>query len=57
MATLYHFDIPVELERLGGWANKDTVDHFRRYADICFKTFGPKVCISGLFLIDRLIVV
>ncbi|VDI62105.1 lactase-phlorizin hydrolase, partial [Mytilus galloprovincialis] len=43
MVTLYHFDIPLELERIGGWANENTIQQFKKYADVCFKEFGNRV--------------
>ena len=35
--TLYHWDLPYELERLGGWLNRDVADWFADYAEIIFK--------------------
>lgn len=35
--TLYHWDLPYELERLGGWLNRDVADWFADYADIIFR--------------------
>jgi len=36
VATLYHWDLPQELEDTGGWVNRDTADHF---ADVVSVTF------------------
>ena len=41
--TLYHWDMPQNLEEDGGWTNKRTVDAFVKYADLCFKAFGDRV--------------
>lgn len=41
--TLYHWDMPQNLEEDGGWINKRTIDAFVKYADICFKAFGDRV--------------
>ena len=35
--TLYHWDLPYELERLGGWLNRDVADWFADYVEIIFK--------------------
>lgn len=41
--TLFHYDLPKPIYDIGGWANRKTVDHFVRYAKICFKEFGDRV--------------
>ncbi|KAK0395156.1 hypothetical protein QR680_001144 [Steinernema hermaphroditum] len=43
MVTLYHWDLPVTLAHKGGWLNRETVEHYRRYADFCFRHFGDRV--------------
>lgn len=34
--TLYHWDLPYELHRLGGWLNRDVADWFADYAQLIF---------------------
>ncbi len=41
--TLYHWDLPQALQDLGGWANRDTANHFATYADILYKRYGDRV--------------
>ncbi len=41
--TLYHWDLPYELEKRGGWTNREVVNWFSRYAECCVKYFGDRV--------------
>jgi beta-glucosidase len=41
--TLYHWDLPLALERKGGWANREIINWFSEYADLLTKTYGDKV--------------
>ena len=41
--TLYHWDLPLELEKKGGWANRDVLGWFEEYISFCIRTFGDKV--------------
>lgn len=41
--TLYHWDLPQALENRGGWTNRQVVDWFTEFADVCTKAFGHKV--------------
>lgn len=43
LVTMYHFDLPDELQRDGGWSNRKTVDAFVNYAKVLFKNYGDKV--------------
>lgn len=43
IVTMYHFDLPYELEKQGGWSNRDTIDAFVEYAKVLFENFGHKV--------------
>jgi beta-glucosidase len=41
--TLYHWDLPQELEDLGGWASRDTVDRFVEYTMTVHDALGDRV--------------
>ena len=41
--TLYHWDLPQALEKLGGWTNRKILDWFEDYVKICADTFGDRV--------------
>ena len=41
--TLYHWDLPLELEKRGGWTNRESVKWFTDYAEFCAKEYGGKV--------------
>ena len=43
IVTMYHFDLPYELEKQGGWSNRDTIDAFVEYAKVLFENFGQEV--------------
>jgi beta-glucosidase len=41
--TIYHWDLPYDLEKKGGWTNRTIVDWFSDYVAICVKYFGDRV--------------
>lgn len=41
--NLFHFDMPVKMQEIGGWENKEVVYYFRDYAITCFELFGDLV--------------
>ena len=41
--TLYHWDLPYELEKKGGWPNYFVNKWFNRYVTVCAEAFGSKV--------------
>ena len=41
--TLYHWDLPLPLERKGAWLNRETGEAYLNFAQICFEAFGDRV--------------
>ncbi len=41
--TLYHWDLPSELQKIGGWANPQVVDLYAEYAGEMSRQFGDRV--------------
>ncbi|NQU66363.1 MAG: beta-glucosidase [Candidatus Marinimicrobia bacterium] len=41
--TLYHWDLPQQIQNQGGWPHRSTVDLFVNYADIVSKKLGDRV--------------
>lgn len=41
--TLYHWDLPHELELKGGWTNRDSIGWFTDYTAVCARSFGDRV--------------
>ncbi|SFC96609.1 GH1 family beta-glucosidase [Flavobacterium phragmitis] len=41
--TLYHWDLPHELELKGGWTNRESVSWFSEYVEVCVQYFGDRV--------------
>ena len=42
-ATLYHWDLPQELQDQGGWPVRDTAERFAEYAALCAQALGDRV--------------
>lgn len=42
-ATIYHWDLPFELDREGGWLNRDIINWYGEYASLLFKEFGDAI--------------
>ncbi|NXY99597.1 family 1 glycosylhydrolase, partial [Streptomyces sp. BR123] len=43
VATLYHWDLPQELEDAGGWPDRDTAYRFAEYAGLAAEGLGDRV--------------
>jgi beta-glucosidase len=41
--TLYHWDLPQAIEDKGGWLNRDIINWFTDYSELCAKSFGDRV--------------
>ena len=41
--NLFHFDMPMELQKIGGWENKKVAHYYADYAKTCFQLFGDRV--------------
>ena len=41
--TLYHWDLPYELEKRGGWTNREIIKWFGDYVELCVRYFGDRV--------------
>ena len=41
--TLYHWDLPQELQDAGGWPARDTAQRFADYAALCVQALGDRV--------------
>jgi beta-glucosidase len=41
--TLFHYDLPLALDRAGGWPNRDTASAFGEFADTVARRLGDRV--------------
>lgn len=41
--TLYHWELPYELHKKGGWLNEESVQWFKEYAEVIAKYFSDRV--------------
>ena len=49
LPTLYHWDLPQELEDRGGWPVRDTSDRFADYAGLVTAALGDRIGNWGMF--------
>lgn len=43
IVTMFHFDMPANLDQRGSWSNRESVDWFVNYAKVLFKHYGDRV--------------
>ena len=43
LITLYHWDLPQELQDIGGWTNRVTSEKFAEYASVVGAAFGDRI--------------
>lgn len=41
--NLYHFDMPLAMQEIGGWESKEVVEAYVEFAKTCFELFGDRV--------------
>ncbi|EJQ43556.1 6-phospho-beta-glucosidase gmuD [Bacillus cereus BAG6X1-2] len=41
--NLFRFDMPLEIQKIGGWTNREVVEAYVEYASTCFRLFGYRV--------------
>ncbi|MCU0105160.1 GH1 family beta-glucosidase [Acholeplasma vituli] len=41
--TIWHGDLPLALDQIGGWQNRETITHYLNYAKTLFDLFGHQV--------------
>lgn len=41
--TIYHWDLPLFLEKIGGWTNREILIYFFDYVKLCATKFGDRV--------------
>ncbi|WP_338021752.1 glycoside hydrolase family 1 protein [Bacillus pakistanensis] len=41
--NLFHFDMPLSMQEIGGWESRAVVEAYVRYAQKCFELFGDRI--------------
>ncbi|MBP2071040.1 glycoside hydrolase family 1 protein [Thermoanaerobacterium butyriciformans] len=43
IVNLFHFDMPIEMQHIGGFENRQVLENYKNYAKTCFELFGDRV--------------
>ncbi|WP_342269247.1 glycoside hydrolase family 1 protein [Spiroplasma endosymbiont of Aspidapion aeneum] len=43
LVTMFHFDTPIWLQDMGGWANRIAIDEYYKYCEVLLKRYSKKV--------------
>lgn len=51
VVTMYHYDLPQNIQNLGGLTNPLFVEYFYDYAKVLFENFGDQVRVHSYILV------
>lgn len=46
MVTIYHWDLPAQIQEIGGWTNPAIIDYVTDFAKILFEQYGDRVKVN-----------